>query len=471
MKKLFLTIFCLIVFPIISGALVLAEPIYFIHVETGYILTPSQICLGKHSSNDLGSYCLPDPQYSNPANDPMLDKIENSIKPDIENSSLEEIADHLYERGARAIFLVTPYYAEHHPDAVNYVLGKGFNISVHIHEDWESLSKASAAKIDEYISSEKTRLENVAGREITFFSYGPGIEMTDSTNISKIFKGIADAGFKEVQTIPPYDSYATQWGLIPAHNCPETRDNVFLKDCLLGLPHSWEVHTSSEVNRTGMDVLKKRIDNCVKGMNETGYCDLSCGASDECSNKNSGSAWCNAGITKFWCSSDCKVNKKDCTDYGTNYHCSYGECIPPGKWMTIKAGWNMISLSAGSTLTADSIKASCGPGARIWHYDSYSKIFGEVTKAEPGLGYWVRSSYDCSVQLTGNDIQSIPGLKAGWNQIGSFSQTVIFNNVKGNCNVLSGPWKYLSGRYEIATSLEPGYAYWIRTSNDCSLKK
>jgi len=138
-----------------------------------------------------------------------------------------------------------------------------------------------------------------------------------------------------------------------------------------------------------------------------------------------------------------------------------------------KPGWNMFSVPVNTSLNVNDIKTQCGTTNPIWHYNPSSSLYESATQVQPGYGYWLKVSNNCYIQVSGNNIESLPELKAGWNQVGALSQSVNFNDVKGNCNVLGGPWKYnpVLGQYDYSTLLEPGYGYWIKVESDCRLIK
>ena len=334
MKKLVFTILCLMVFPIITSSVAYAEPIYFTHVEIGYN-APTQpekdFCIGLTNPTNLGKtqlskdYCLSNPEYSNPANNDRLNAIEDDmISIYVEENDLAEAANILRNNNKKAIFLVFPYYAEKHANILKQLITQGFDVGIHIHEDWKELAKATPAKIDEYLRSEKARLEKAIGRNVTFFSYGTGIELTgkdgtklNSTEIMKIFKGIGDAGFKKVQTIDIYSSYAKGVGLIPIYQCGVGHSYMY-ETCLIGLPHSFELHTRFGTDKDGMDRLRHIVE----------YCHEEYGASSQCNERKIG-GWCYSDIKKN-CNINCQYSEFNCKNYGSNYYCSNGACVYSG---------------------------------------------------------------------------------------------------------------------------------------------
>jgi hypothetical protein len=158
---------------------------------------------------------------------------------------------------------------------------------------------------------------------------------------------------------------------------------------------------------------------------------------------------------------------------GQNCNTTSDTCYTPSGniQINLKPGWNMFSVPVNTNLNVNDIKTQCGTTNPVWHYNPSSSLYESATQVQPGYGYWLKVSNNCYIQVSGNNIESLPELKAGWNQVGALSQSVNFNDVKGNCNVLGGPWKYnpVTLRYELASILDPGYGYWVRVSSNCNL--
>ena len=194
---------------------------------------------------------------------------------------------------------------------------------------------------------------------------------------------------------------------------------------------------------------------------------------------------CSDGTTYGQCSSNkpkyCdngnlvdKCSSKSCgCPIGQTCNTTSDTCYTPSGniQINLKPGWNMFSVPVNTSLNVNDIKTQCGTTNPVWHYNPSSSLYESVTQVQPGYGYWLKVSNNCYIQVSGNNIESLPELKAGWNQVGALSQSVNFNDVKGNCNVLGGPWKYnpVTLRYELASTLDPSYGYWVRVSNNCNL--
>jgi hypothetical protein len=123
------------------------------------------------------------------------------------------------------------------------------------------------AALTNYIRSEKTRLEEAIGKEVVIFSYGPGVELNDGLPFPtrplvngslteeekyKFFRATADAGFKFSHTVLEYQPYAPP-NLVILDNF--RRSPVVL----IGLPHSYELHSRNEVVWTQNENVRNRI--------------------------------------------------------------------------------------------------------------------------------------------------------------------------------------------------------------------
>ena len=139
--------------------------------------------------------------------------------------------------------------------------------------------------------------------------------------------------------------------------------------------------------------------------------------------------------------------------------------------IALHTGWNMFSTIL-KTMTADQIKTTCGTTNPILTYNPTTKGYSQTSTIDPGKGYWIKLSSDCTLNLDSTIIvNDIPNLLIGWNQIGGPSTSVIFNNVKGTCAVIGSPLKYnpATRGYSTSSTLDPGIGYWVKVTNDCKL--
>ena len=105
------------------------------------------------------------------------------------------------------------------------------------------------------------------------------------------------------------------------------------------------------------------------------------------------------------------------------------------------------------------------PGANVFKYAGGYVV---VTTTAPTEGYWMKNS--------GAQVYNFPAIQivthdpidaaSGWNLIGGYELSVLTANITTNPSGLqSGPvYEYLGG-YQIATTLDPGYGYWIKLTS------
>jgi hypothetical protein len=146
--------------------------------------------------------------------------------------------------------------------------------------------------------------------------------------------------------------------------------------------------------------------------------------------------------------------------------------------VNLKAGWNLISLNVDPTSTA---AADVFPNASIvktaseFYNASETAFLNSLTEIEAGIGYLVYNSKDETISISGQLVSSSVspvGLLQGWNLIGVPIQT--------NFNVTGLPSeteivKDFEAFYDpinnqgLLQELEPGKAYFMKVSGDCSL--
>jgi hypothetical protein len=185
------------------------------------------------------------------------------------------------------------------------------------------------------------------------------------------------------------------------------------------------------------------------------------------SNSCSGSYVCIAGN---WVN-HCLNGIKDCDEEGIDCGGAYcAACAPHEFTFLINPGWNLISLPAKRI---DSIiENNCGI-LSVFYYNASTKNYEKKgwQEIEGGRGYWSYSflSSPCNIKVivsTSVSVSDIPELKPGYNLIGALSSSVEVNQVKGNCDITSGPYYWENG-WRSASLLEPGKGYWLKVSNYC----
>ncbi len=134
--------------------------------------------------------------------------------------------------------------------------------------------------------------------------------------------------------------------------------------------------------------------------------------------------------------------------------------------LNVTNGWNMVSVPGINP---------GGQGVNIWwplrdlgaNVFKYTGGYQSVTDVVPGIGYWMKHSGDHVYNYS--DVQIVPHDPiqgaSGWNLFGGYELSVTATNVTTNPPGLqSGPIYKYSGGYQVATTLDPGYGYWMKLS-------
>jgi len=136
----------------------------------------------------------------------------------------------------------------------------------------------------------------------------------------------------------------------------------------------------------------------------------------------------------------------------------------------VNNGWNMVSIP-GLHPTDQNVNTWWqfrDQGANVF---KYAGGYQSITEATPGVGYWMKHSgartYNTGEEWPSGGIQIVTHTpltaQSGWNLIGGYELTVQSGNVTTNPPGLqSGPIFKYSGGYQIATTLDPGYGYWMK---------
>ncbi|NWG27529.1 MAG: T9SS type A sorting domain-containing protein [Ignavibacteriaceae bacterium] len=138
--------------------------------------------------------------------------------------------------------------------------------------------------------------------------------------------------------------------------------------------------------------------------------------------------------------------------------------------VNVSNGWNMVSVPGLNSpdQNVNTWWQYRDQGANVFRY---AGGYQSVTDAVPGTGYWMKHAgartYNTGDEWPAGGIQIISHTPltgvSGWNLIGGYELSVSSANVTTNPPGLqSGPiYKYSSG-YQIATTIDPGYGYWIK---------
>ena len=140
----------------------------------------------------------------------------------------------------------------------------------------------------------------------------------------------------------------------------------------------------------------------------------------------------------------------------------------------MNTGWNMRSVPVEP---ADATLSTLFPDAQnMWKHDGN---YQPAVVAATGEGYWLLYGNDDVEEITGLPVRSYTRtLNAGWNILGSLIETVPVSSIidvaagspatlSGNC--LAGDVWGWNGAYEVAFSVEAGYAYWVFALYECEI--
>ena len=168
----------------------------------------------------------------------------------------------------------------------------------------------------------------------------------------------------------------------------------------------------------------------------------------------------NARITVF----DLAGNQKTTTD-GTNF--IFGE--PVDYPLTLKPGWNLISIPVKSISTVDTLFQD-HPTGKIWNWNlNEFEILESSSILRPKIGFWFYAQNHGSILVPGTPI--INGeiiLQFSWNLIGPTTlppfdgKITEFDTVLIPQDHFQRPiWAWVETRYKAASHLEIGKGYWV----------
>ncbi|MBK9097617.1 MAG: T9SS type A sorting domain-containing protein [bacterium] len=138
--------------------------------------------------------------------------------------------------------------------------------------------------------------------------------------------------------------------------------------------------------------------------------------------------------------------------------------------VNVADGWNMVSIPGLHPVDQNvgTWWAYRVAGSQVFKYQGG---YTQVTTATPGEGYWMKQDgarvYNTGDEWPSGGIQIVPHAplagNSGWNMIGGYELSVTAANVTTVPGGLqSGPIFKYSGGYTAATTIDPGYGYWIK---------
>jgi parallel beta-helix repeat protein len=142
--------------------------------------------------------------------------------------------------------------------------------------------------------------------------------------------------------------------------------------------------------------------------------------------------------------------------------------------MRINGGWNLVSVpltNARYIVPTNSIQT-------IYAYNPVTRLYEgpiQITTMEPGKAYWIASTRDCIVNVSGEPVYPITeNLTGGWNLVGGSDKSVPFNAILID-PVDSWSLPFVFGYnvqtrlYEQITTLQTGKGYWGAVNRDCHM--
>ncbi len=134
-----------------------------------------------------------------------------------------------------------------------------------------------------------------------------------------------------------------------------------------------------------------------------------------------------------------------------------------GLSLDVLAKWNMVSLPLG---VLDNRKIIVFPQAQSSAF-AFEGGYQSKTNLLNGVGYWLKFDSAQSINLIGGVIaQDTISVHAGWNMIGSISDTISTSCfVPVGTEIQSSYFGYLNG-YVSSDVILPGKAYWVKVSTD-----
>ena len=112
--------------------------------------------------------------------------------------------------------------------------------------------------------------------------------------------------------------------------------------------------------------------------------------------------------------------------------------------------------------------------AAVYAWDSAARGYFVPATIEPEEGYWVAVTEATTVTVTGAPVESwTTGIGAGWNMIGSITDSTNISepndNPDGSIQPFAYWWDPVARAYDMTTDIEPGKGYWVASVQDCDL--
>ena len=133
--------------------------------------------------------------------------------------------------------------------------------------------------------------------------------------------------------------------------------------------------------------------------------------------------------------------------------------------VSYNSSWNLVSMPIDAAdANPQTVFPSSVPGSLFLYDGSYS----QENSLQSATGYWLNFSDAAITEFTGEAVSELSRtLLSGWNLIAGASTPVQVNN--NDEIIVPGTTYGFDGNYVAAETLEPGYAYWIRTTGEGSI--
>lgn len=256
-----------------------------------------------------------------------------------------------------------------------------------------------------------------------------------------------------------------------------------------GTPVTFSVTGIDTCDSNDLKIASRSCDNpdlCEGGMRcfttKGGGCGVTSSGEVDCTEESTTTCYCNieapeeTGSHLYYACLD--MNKDG--DYYDTYE-RYGRVLRVNTMdrydIELYEGWNMISFPVDLNQQLRSVNPSnCKTVGSAWHYENGQMV--KTTQAKNGESYWLKFNMNygtsCTWTIYGErlTLEDFPRLETGWNQIGGPSESVVFDDVSGDCDVIAGPYRWNAAgpkMYELSETLEPGQGYWVAVLSPCRL--
>ena len=140
--------------------------------------------------------------------------------------------------------------------------------------------------------------------------------------------------------------------------------------------------------------------------------------------------------------------------------------------VNVANGWNMVSVPGINTNGMTPNAWWINRIGNVFKYSGgYVPLLPPNDNTAPGLGYWMKNNgvqtYNTGDEWPAGGIQIVPHTPiagaSGWNMVGGYeiaATAALVTTIPAGLQ--SGPIYKYSGGYQVATTLDPGYGYWMK---------